>query len=391
MRVIVCGAGVIGAATAYCLTGRGSDVTIVERWRVAGCASGKSGGFLARDWCDATPAAALATYSFDRHEMWADELGNPYGYRKLDTYSAALSARRDVATSVGSDHVTWLAEGAGHRRRLGSTATTAQLDPQLFTETLVNAAMSRGARLVFAAVAGLTTSVDGSRVTGVASAAGDKLEADAVVLAIGPWSLLAARWLPLPAIYGLKGHSVIFKPDQALPPQAIFAEFEDADGQILTPEIVPRADGTLYVCGLSGDAPLPIDPAQVAPEPGGCERLRDAAVRLVPQLAGADVIAEQACYRPVTGDGMPIIGPIGGCDGVYVATGHSVWGMLNATGTGEAVADLILSGTSKAVDLTPFRADRLAVLDPQNLDVRQSRLNGNRSSSDGSGGSGNSV
>ena len=71
MRIVICRGGVIGTAAAYELTRRGADVTLVERWRIAGCASGKSGGFLARDWCDGSPVAELAHRSFDLHAAWS--------------------------------------------------------------------------------------------------------------------------------------------------------------------------------------------------------------------------------------------------------------------------------------------------------------------------------
>ena len=47
MHVVICGSGVIGACTAYFLSRRGIDVTVVERTEVAAAASGKAGGFLA--------------------------------------------------------------------------------------------------------------------------------------------------------------------------------------------------------------------------------------------------------------------------------------------------------------------------------------------------------
>ena len=56
-----------------------------------------------------------------------------------------------------------------------------------------------------------------------------------------------------------------------------------------------------------------------------------------------------------------------GVDGAYVATGHSVWGMLNAPATGEAMAELILDGHSQAVALAPFDPGRLPPLDPARL------------------------
>ena len=80
-------------------------------------------------------------------------------------------------------------------------------------------------------------------------------------------------------------------------------------------------------------------------------------------LGGAEVLAEQACYRPVVEDGLPLIGAVPGAAGAYVATAHSVWGMLNAPATGEAVAELIADGAATTVDLAPFDPARLAPLE----------------------------
>lgn len=353
----------IGAAAAFELSRREVAVTVVERWRVAGAASGKSGGFLARDWCDGTPVAPLAQRSFDLHEIWAEQLGNPYGYRKVDTFSAALSVLRPLGFTKSTHLATWLAPDAAHRRHLGTPATTAQLDPKAFTLALMDAAMARGGKLEIATVAQLHKTHDGKRVAGIVLEDGRKILADAVILAMGPWSPLAARWVPLPPIYGLKGHSIIFEPNAPLPAEAVFAEFEDSDGEVLTPEIMPRADGTLYVCGLSGSAALPIDPAQVRPEDGGCEKLREISARLVPHLRDAKVVAEQACYRPIARDGLPVIGSLPQLEGVYVATGHSVWGMLNAPGTAEALAELMIAGTASSIDLAPFSPSRMPAAD----------------------------
>jgi glycine/D-amino acid oxidase-like deaminating enzyme len=54
-------------------------------------------------------------------------------------------------------------------------------------------------------------------------------------------------------------------------------------------------------------------------------------------------------------------------EGVYVATGHNVWGILNAPATGEALADLIADGVARSIDLTPFDPMRLQPLDPSFL------------------------
>jgi hypothetical protein len=62
-----------------------------------------------------------------------------------------------------------------------------------------------------------------------------------------------------------------------------------------------------------------------------------------------------------------LIGALPGIDGAYVATGHSVWGMLNAPATGEAMSELILNGAARRVDLAPFAPGRLPPLDPARL------------------------
>ena len=87
--------------------------------------------------------------------------------------------------------------------------------------------------------------------------------------------------------------------------------------------------------------------------------------RFAPALADAEVVAAQACYRPVARDGLPLIGRVPGPGGAYVATGHSVWGILNAPATGEAIAELIVDGSSSRVDLAPFDPARLPPLRPE--------------------------
>src|SRR5205823_12848194 len=124
-------------------------------------------------------------------------------------------------------------------------------------------------------------------------------------------------------------------------------EYREREGAVLSPELFPRADGTTYICGISSQEPLPIDPAEVAPEPGAIERLEAMCASISPALASAEIVARQACFRPVTSDGLPLIGAVPGLPGAYVATGHSVWGILNAPATGEGMAELIVDGAAK--------------------------------------------
>lgn len=144
-------------------------------------------------------------------------------------------------------------------------------------------------------------------------------------------------------------------------PLRCFLRSEKKKGLLLAPEIIPRADGTTWACAVSSTSPLPVDPAQVAPDLGAIERLYAICQRLSPVLADSPVLHQQACFRPVTQDGLPLIGAVPDWPGAFVATGHSIWGILNAPATGEAIANLILDGKSGRIDLSPFEPGRLPV------------------------------
>jgi glycine/D-amino acid oxidase-like deaminating enzyme len=355
VRVVICGAGVIGACAAYFLARRGVRPIIVERAGVACAASGKSGGFLALDWCDRTPLEDLARRSSALHARLADELDDDWGYRRLTTY-AGVGIRGGRAPANGH-RLPWLSDGISISSRLGSPETTAQVHPGRFTAAMLHAAEANGAELRSGSVGGLL-GIERGVIQGV-QVGEEAIPADAVVIALGPWSMLASRWLPLPRVHGLKGHSLIFDTGTRIPPEALFLEYRDDTGYRCSPEVFPRADGTTYVCAISSESPVPLDPRDVAPDPGAIERLEAICAALSPVLAESDIIARQACFRPVTRDGLPLIGPVAGVERAFVATGHSVWGILNAPATGEALAELIVEGAARTVDLPAFAPGRL--------------------------------
>jgi glycine/D-amino acid oxidase-like deaminating enzyme len=358
VRALILGGGVIGTSIAYRLASRGANVTVIERSEIACAASGKSGGFLAMDWCDGTPLMHLARRSFELHAELAEDLDGDWGYRGLTTYSGTVGRLSPRASRHSL--LKWTSSEVAINGRLGSASTTAQVHPAAFTTGMMRAAQERGAELRIARVTGLLRR--GDKVVGV-DLDGETLEGDAIVIAMGPWSVLATQWLSLPPVFGMKGHSLVFETGAMMSPEALFLEYEENAGSILSPEVFPRADGTTYVCAISSDSPLPVDPDLVVPDEGAIDRLKALCDRISPVLAGSRVVARQACYRPITQDGLPLIGAIPAACGAYIATGHSVWGILNAPATAEAVAELILEGAAKTVDLSPFDPARLPALD----------------------------
>jgi len=363
MHVLICGGGVIGASIAYFLSRRGVKATVLESTGLACAASGKSGGFLARDWCDGSPLGPLARRSFALHAELAEQIGEDWGYRRLDTYGGYCGFPHG-----GAPHeLAWLSSDVAVSQALGSREDTAQVHPGQFTAAMMRGAQAQRAELRIGRVTGIRQHA--GQAVGV-EIDGEPLDGDSIVIAMGPWSVLAALWLPLPAIFGLKGHSLVFDTGEAVPPEAVFLEYREEGGSVLSPELFPRSDGTTYVCAISSEEPLPLDPAAVMPQPGAIERLEAMCAALSPALGSAPILARQACFRPVTADGLPLIGRVPGVANAYVATGHSVWGILNAPATGEAIAELIVDGATRSVDLLSFDPARLPRLDPARTAAR---------------------
>ncbi|MDX1433720.1 MAG: FAD-dependent oxidoreductase [Gammaproteobacteria bacterium] len=361
-RTIVCGAGVIGASIAYHLALRGVAATVIERGGVACAASGKAGGFLARDWCDGSPLGPLARTSFRMHAELARRIDSDYGYRAMTTFAViarGVGAMHADNTRVGAE---WLDGDCAVHTRLGGADSTAQVHPRRFTHALMDAARSMGAQLVDGRVEGVSVAGSPPRVRGV-RVDGAVMPADSVIIAMGPWSTAAAVGLPLPEVGGLKGFSITLAPapgSDPLPAHALFADCDDGHGGYFAPEVFARPDGEVYLCGLSDDRPLPEDPGDIHGDAGATRTLRKFAARLSTRLEDARVTSENACYRPIFPDALPVMGEVPGVAGAYVATGHNCWGILNAPASGAAIAELVVEGVSSSVDLRPFSALRLA-------------------------------
>lgn len=351
MRVLICGAGVIGACAARYLAAAGAEPVVIERAEPAIGASGKSGGFLALDWCEGSALRPLARRSFMLHETLAEESALEWGYRKVSTLALGWHHGRQGAGSRPADLPAWLAPDILAGEALGTTATTAIIDPAAFTRATLDAAVADGGKLERATVTSLLAASDG-RVVGVV-ADGESRYADAVIVAMGPWSG-RLHGLDLPPVHAIAGHSLIFRRAEAAgAPMAFFVDYTGSDGAMDGPEVVVRPDGTVYVSGLSSQVLLPDEPASVAPLPETAERLLAMIGDFAPGLAEAEIVARQCCFRPLMRDGLPIIGAVPGTPGVYIATGHSVWGMLNAPATGELLAELV-TGRQPSVDPAPY-------------------------------------
>jgi len=110
----------------------------------------------------------------------------------------------------------------------------------------------------------------------------------------------------------------------------VLTSFEATDGTTIQPEVYPRPDGTIYLCGLTSDT-------HAAPEGGVSSvvtteaksaRLRQIGAALCPELRAddVDIVSSQACFLPVAADQWPAIGAVPKIPGLFAAVGHTWWG-----------------------------------------------------------------
>ena len=74
-------------------------------------------------------------------------------------------------------------------------------------------------------------------------------------------------------------------------------------------------------------------------------------VKMAPSLSEAELVQQTACLRPLSADGLPIVGKVPGWQNLYVGTGSGRKGILWSTGMSEGLADLILQRESEVPGL----------------------------------------
>lgn len=364
-QLVICGGGIIGVALAYYLSelspenSKSVKVKLVERESVACHSSGKAGGFLALDWNDHSPVCSLSRLSYKLHEDLNKCLSEEdLGYRQLSTF--AIEAGGETSQKRKKAAQSYMDVNISKSKPLGTKSTTAQVNPYRLTHALMKAAIANGVEFVKGEVIGMTFDEASSKqLRQVELRGGSHLKADKAVIAMGAWSNVLAPSFPLcpnyPQIQGSKAHSIVLQAE--LPAEAMFTEFIDEMGNISEPEIYPRDDGTVYVCGEGDeDDPLPKDPLLIQPSTGRCEKLYKTVCKMSTML-DVPILTRQACYLPNSPDGVPIIGQVHPYSQVFIGTGHGCWGILNGPATGKCLAQLIL-GLSTDIDLSPFSITR---------------------------------
>lgn len=371
---VVIGGGIAGCTVAYELARRGKRVTLLEQHALAHAASGRNMGLLLNQ---VEPEVvrimqlALGVY----REV---EPAFPFGLRRVDQ----LLLARDEAQLARTEAVTAAMMGIGVEvEKLDRDVLFAELP--FLSADVAGGALVRGAWAVQPAAATrafaeaareagaeIRTGVRVASVTksGVVSDDGP-LTADAVVIASGPWLPELAPAVPITAARGWVmrtgplPHSVqwiieeMSWPDQDLLGRAAkavtLAELAAGDHDAPGAEafaLAPQPDGSALL-GTSLARSL-LEAVEGVDMP---RRLARRALAIAPGLAGVPVNAAWPGTRPMSPDGMPLAGELGG--GVWIHGGHGSIGMMAAPATARWLVDAMLGvGAASELDrLSPAR------------------------------------
>eukprot|EP01083_Nonionella_stella_P294548 1001262_1 len=365
LNIVICGGGVIGCCTAYYLSQKPNvaSITIIERYEIAGCASGKAGGFLAKDWCDGGWVEPLARKSFALHTELGAKYGHKYGYKQTVAYSvhSKHSQGTELRNKSKIKDLEWIDCEVTSLKAIGTKASNAQIHPRLFCQTLVELMKDKLIIKYGVVTRAIVDQSDADKVIGmeyIANETRESVACDAVVIALGPWSQLAFDWFPkckhLQHVTASKANSIVIAPtyDEAIKALdgALFLNHTLQDGTVLDIEVYPRPDGSVYSCCHSNNVPLTEDPSKVVNEERDSQMIYNGLRQLSTNYTlNAKLVLKQACYLPASGDNVPLIGRITGTKNAFVGTGHTCWGILNGPATGLILSELIADGKVRCV------------------------------------------
>src|SRR5882724_7679894 len=374
--VVVIGGGVTGASLAFHLTGLGlGRVLVLERRFLAAGGTGRSVGII-RQLYPTPEASAMVLRSLRVFQRFGDAVGGEAGYVGCGTLIGVSPAMRPKLESTLA-----VQRALGIRAELLEPDDVARVEPRIdpaglgavlyepesgygdptgVTLGYADAARRRGAVIEQGAEV-VAIHQGGGRVTGVTTAAGDRVDAPVVVNAAGLWSPAVARLagVELPIVIGRHPVFVVERDASFGRPHLVYLDL--AGGSYARPET-----GGLTLTGSLTD-----DETQHPMEPellGADVSLDEAAEvlertsRAIPRLADARYRRGWAGAFDITPDWMPILdeSPL---RGFWIATGMSGHGFKLAPAVGEMMAALI-TGTAPPVDPAPFAFGRFTAKGP---------------------------
>src|SRR5207302_5120906 len=181
-------------------------------------------------------------------------------------------------------------------------------------------------------------SASGNRVSGVDTSQGPR-QAELVLIAAGAWSSTIACLEPKPWVHPQKGQ-ILALDQSSVGMQHVLLTSDD-------PYFVPRTDQRLVIGATREEAGWD---ASLTAE--GVRWLLTRATEVVPKLKGAPIAEMWTGFRPLSDDGVPLIGKAA-LDGLYFLTGHGPSGIAPLPGS-VALLMALIEGAPPPVPPQPF-------------------------------------
>jgi sarcosine oxidase subunit beta len=362
--VVIIGGGAVGLSTAYHLAKLGAgEVVLLEKDTLGEGSTGRCAGGARLDF--STPInIEFSLLAFAKLEAFAEECGidpqfRRVGYLMLATSDLALTQLEQnrplyeqfnlPVDYLDPDTVRrhWPFINTEDVRGATYCARDGYLGPHEVVQGYAMGARRRGVR-IFQKTPVLGVLVEHDRVQGVRTPRGD-IATRTVLNAAGPYAAVVGRMagLDLP-VKPLRRQVFISGPVPELPDEI--------------PQIIDLAYGTTY--RREGEGFMLYGPQDKEPsfntavdwdaKVWACER----ATHRLPAMAGASVVRGWAGLYEVSPDNHAIIGPAPGVEGFILANGFSGHGFMHSPATGQVVAEYIVHGTARTIDVTPLALER---------------------------------
>ncbi|MFA1821513.1 NAD(P)/FAD-dependent oxidoreductase [Virgibacillus oceani] len=379
-EVIVVGGGLIGTSAAYYLAKSGARVKLIEAKDIASGTSGACDRAIMLQSKKPGPTLDLAIKSAAMYRDLDEELETNLEYRQsggmiiieteeeMEAMEAMVERQQQAGVGVK------LISGEEARERqpglsknvIGSTwwENDAEVNPLKVSFAYANAARKRGAEIKLSApVTSLIT--ESNRVTGV-DIEGEKLYADAVVVAAGVWTPMLFKPLGVEVpIIPRQGQILVSERMKPFLHAGILSASyianklrSEHDPGMADPFGVGLAigqthSGSLLIGGSRQFAGY--NNTEINPEI--TRKIGEAAVRAFPPLEHVRIIRTFSGLRPYTPDGMPVLGPIDGLEGIYIAAGHEGDGVALSPISGKIMAQIVCDEKPE-MDISAFSISR---------------------------------
>lgn len=378
--IVIVGGGIVGSASAYYLRKHGfsGSIAMVEKdttWQF-GCTARSAGGL--RQQFSTPENIALSTFGIGLVKSLQQEFGpgadvgfKEHGYLicAADESLAVLEENHAVQIAHGADNVLlrgrdlaarfpWLVAD-GIAAGCFGLSNEGWIDPYMLASLFRKAAVARGVDLIQGEVTGLARA--GSRISGVTLASGEAMGCGTLVNAAGAGAGALANLAGIALPVGPRKRYVY-----VIDCPAATEALHKAPLTVLPGGIYFRPEGRNFLSGLSPDEHE--EPAQFDWEVDHAwfeERIWPGLAERVPLFEAIKVISAWTGHYDYNAfDQNAVIGPHPDVTNFLFANGFSGHGLQQGPATGNAIAELVLHGEYRTIDLTRFGYDRITLNAP---------------------------